>query len=103
MEETGLDPSSIVDNPIVVDRDTIWNGRHCVSPESFFLARFPSLDGPALTRAGLMPDEQQNLRGTAWVTRAELLAWPDRSAAPERLEPPTLAAEIARLAPDWVR
>jgi 8-oxo-dGTP pyrophosphatase MutT (NUDIX family) len=89
VEETGLDPSAIVDAPVVVERDTVWNGRRFVGPEPFFLARYP-LDGPSLSRGGLLEDEQQNLDGHAWVALADLPGL-------ERLEPPTLVEVIAAL------
>jgi len=90
VEETGLDPSAIVDNPIVVERDTVWNGRRFVGPEPFFLARYAG-DKPALSSDGLLEDEQNNLRGHAWIPRAEL------SGLPDRLEPQSLADVIAAL------
>jgi 8-oxo-dGTP pyrophosphatase MutT (NUDIX family) len=90
VEETGLDPSSMVDSPVTVDRDTTWNGRRFIGPEEFYLARF-SGDRPSLSRAGLMVDEQHNLHDHAWVTLDEL------SDLDGRLEPPTLAAVVARL------
>ena len=90
-EETGLDPDAIVDAPIVVERDTVWNGRRFIGPEPFFVARYP-LTEPPLSRLGLLADEQENLRTYAWLTRAEL-------AGLERLEPPELIAVIAQLDP----
>ena len=90
VEETGLDPSSIVDSQIVVQRDTVWNGKHFVGPEPFFLARFAG-DSPPLGRDGLMPDEQVNLTGHAWLPVAQL------SDVDGRLEPPELADVINAL------
>ena len=90
-EETGLDPDAIVDAPIVVERDTVWNGRRFIGPEPFFVARYP-LTEPPLSRLGLLADEQENLRTYAWLTRAEL-------AGLVRLEPPELIAVIAQLDP----
>jgi 8-oxo-dGTP pyrophosphatase MutT (NUDIX family) len=92
-EETGLDPGAIVDRPLAVPRDTIWNGRRFVGPEPFFLARFAA-PAPALDGAGLQVDEQQNFAGHAWLTRAEI------GALTERLEPPGLIEVLARLEPD---
>jgi 8-oxo-dGTP pyrophosphatase MutT (NUDIX family) len=90
-EETGLDPAAIVAGRRVdVQRDVRWNGARFVGPEPFFLARFDA-EQPALTRAGLLPDEQQNLDGHRWCAPADLAALPDR------LEPPELAAVIAAL------
>ncbi|HEX6870155.1 MAG TPA: NUDIX hydrolase, partial [Micromonosporaceae bacterium] len=68
VEETGLDPDAITTPPVPVARDTIWNGRRFVGPEWFFLARLPTA-APALSRAGLLVDEQQNLRASAWLSR----------------------------------
>jgi 8-oxo-dGTP pyrophosphatase MutT (NUDIX family) len=91
-EETGLDPAAIVDHPVVVSRDTAWNGKRFVGPEPFYLARFDA-DAPALRADGLMADEQHNLAGHAWLTRAEI------ADLPERLEPPELLAVVALLDP----
>jgi len=94
VEETGLDPAAIDDRPVVVvARDVKWDGKRHVGHESFFLARFAA-DAPELSRLGLLKDEQENLRGHAWVGPAELPLLPDR------LEPPELAAILAALAPD---
>ena len=90
VEETGLDPSSMVDDPVTVDRDTIWNGRRFIGPEEFYLARFSS-ESPPLSRSGLMADEQVNLHDHAWLGMDEL------SALDGRLEPPSLASVVARL------
>src|SRR5262245_5778637 len=90
VEETGLDPSAIVDYWVTVERDVVWNAQRFVGPEPFFLARYAG-DEPALTRDGLLEDEQANLRGHAWIPLASLGALPDR------LEPPSLAEVIAAL------
>jgi 8-oxo-dGTP pyrophosphatase MutT (NUDIX family) len=90
VEETGLDPASIVDSPLTVERDTTWNGRRFVGPEEFYLARYDG-DRPALTRAGLMVDEQVNLHDHAWLPLDEL------SDLDGRLEPPSLADVVDRL------
>lgn len=92
-EETGLDPDAIVDRPVEVQRDTVWNGKRFVGPESFFVARFGE-ERPELSRIGLLEDEQQNLRAHAWLSPAEI------ARLGERLEPPSLPAVIAALAPD---
>ncbi|GAA4249895.1 hypothetical protein GCM10022255_035910 [Dactylosporangium darangshiense] len=93
-EETGLDGAAILDRQVDVERDMRWNGVHLVGVEQFFLARFGT-DRPGLGRAGLMPDEQETLRGHRWVAPGELAGLPDR------LEPPRLAAIVAELtAPD---
>ncbi|MGW4461560.1 NUDIX hydrolase [Micromonospora sp. NPDC004704] len=89
-EETGLDPAAILDHSVPVQRDVRWNGKRFVGPEQFFLARFPD-ERPALTRAGLLVDEQQNLDSTGWFADAELVSLPDR------LEPPELRSVIAAL------
>lgn len=92
-EETGLDPTAVLDRSVPVERDARWNGRRYVGSEHFFLARF-TLDGPAPVRTGLLPNEQTALLGHAWVSRPELVELPDR------VEPPHLAAVVAALAPD---
>ena len=93
-EETGLDPSAIDESYVEVHRDNVWKGIRFVGPEQFFLARYPSLDAPALSPVHLTPAEQQNLQGHAWVSRSELLALPN-------LVPISLDADIARLDPAW--
>ncbi|MFI6762671.1 NUDIX hydrolase [Micromonospora sp. NPDC050417] len=93
VEETGLDPAAIVDQSLAVERDVRWNGKRFVGPEPFFVARY-AMDRPALTRAGLLPDEQQNLDTYAWIAVSELASLSDR------LEPPELRAVIATLAPE---
>ncbi|AGZ42519.1 NUDIX hydrolase [Actinoplanes friuliensis] len=87
-EETGLDPAAVQDRSVTVERDFRWRGKHYTGTEEFFLARFDE-PGPALGRAGLMPDEQEALLGHAWLTPDELTDLPD-------LQPPHLA-EIIRL------
>jgi 8-oxo-dGTP pyrophosphatase MutT (NUDIX family) len=89
-EETGLDPAAVREPSVTVQRDFGWNGRHFIGPEEFFLARYP-VARPELGRAGLMPDEQENLTGHAWLTEAELAALPG-------LQPPELPAVIRLLA-----
>lgn len=96
-EETGLDPMAIINRPLLVHRDSQWAGRRFVGPEPFFLARY-SQESPALSRAGLRPDEEHNLRQYAWMSRTDL------AGLTERVEPPSLAAIIGRLDPTgpWV-
>lgn len=93
-EETGLDPDRITDTPLIVDRDTVWNGRRFVGQEPFYTAHFDG-ERPALGATDLMLDEQQNLRGYAWVAREEL------AGLEGRLEPPALADVIAAIDPSW--
>jgi 8-oxo-dGTP pyrophosphatase MutT (NUDIX family) len=89
-EETGLDPDAIVDQPVPVSRDTLWNGKRFVGVEPFFLARFLE-PTPTLRGDGLLADERDNLAGHAWLTRAEIAALDDL------LEPPELLDVVARL------
>lgn len=70
-EETGLDPAAVRPRGVVVQRDVRWNGTRFVGPEHFFLARYDE-DRPEPRRDGLLADEQRNLRGYAWVPRADL-------------------------------
>ncbi|GAA1821724.1 NUDIX domain-containing protein [Planosporangium flavigriseum] len=93
VEETGLNPAAVGDRSVPVERDTWWNGRHYIGPEQFFVARFAEAE-PALTRTGLLVDEQATLLGHAWVP------WSDLSTLPDRLEPPGLPAVLAALVPD---
>ncbi|MDP9416351.1 MAG: NUDIX domain-containing protein [Actinomycetota bacterium] len=94
-EETGLDPAGLADRSIEVQRDVRWNGKRYVGAEHFFLARLAT-EQPSLTRAGLLPDEQVNLRDHAWLAKAELKGLPDR------VEPPQLADIVGALAPATV-
>jgi len=93
VEETGLDPAAIFDRPVIVPRDTVWNGWRYLGDEPFFLARYDT-DQPAVGRGGLMPDEVSNLQEHAWVP------WTELATLPERLEPPELADVLRRLDPD---
>jgi 8-oxo-dGTP pyrophosphatase MutT (NUDIX family) len=95
VEETGLDPSLIGPSTVVVDRDTVWNSKRFIGPEPFFVARL-AVDRPTLVTTGMLADEHPNLRGYAWLTRADV------AALPERVEPPSLVAVIRTLAPDAV-
>ncbi|GAB3850232.1 hypothetical protein GCM10027610_074870 [Dactylosporangium cerinum] len=92
-EETGLDPATVQDGPVPVERDLWWNGTRYVGTEHFFLARFAG-DRPVIGRAGLLPDEQVNLQTHAWVEWSELASLPDS------LEPPHLLEVLAALVPD---
>jgi 8-oxo-dGTP pyrophosphatase MutT (NUDIX family) len=96
-EETGFDPSAIGTDPVVVDRDVLWDGKRFVGPEPFFLARFAT-DAPSPVTAGMLADEHPNLRGHGWFTPTEVRALPDR------VEPPQLVRVIATLDPGgpWV-
>jgi 8-oxo-dGTP pyrophosphatase MutT (NUDIX family) len=96
-EETGLDPSTIVDAPITVPRDLVWNGKRYLQDELFYLARFNGSVGE-ISRAGLVEDEPVNLRGHAWVT------WRELTLLPDRLEPPELLEVLSALDPEgpWV-
>jgi 8-oxo-dGTP pyrophosphatase MutT (NUDIX family) len=89
-EETGLDPSTIVDGPVTMDRDAIWNGRRLIGPEHCFLASF-STERPALSRDGLQADERETLTGHAWLARDEMVG------IDGGLETPHLASVITRL------
>lgn len=93
VEETGLDPGRVIDWSVSVDRDFQWNGTRYIGSERFFLARFADHE-PALTRTGLLADEQAHLDGYAWVAVSDLDSLPDL------LEPPHLRAVIAALTPD---
>jgi 8-oxo-dGTP pyrophosphatase MutT (NUDIX family) len=92
LEETGLDPSAVRDECVTVQRDFTWNGTHFIGPEQFFTAAY-AVDRPAVTRAGLLPYEEQTLLGHLWAGPAEIAALPDR------VEPPGLAGVVAVLAP----
>lgn len=94
VEETGLDPAVIRDDrSVLVERDVRWKGSRFVGPENFFLACFAT-ERPALTRTGLLPDEQITLHGHAWV------GWRDLDGLSDRLEPPELFAVLVELLPD---
>jgi 8-oxo-dGTP pyrophosphatase MutT (NUDIX family) len=93
VEETGLDPTAVLDRSMPVERDTWWNGKHYVGPERFYVAHFAGAR-PALTRAGLLVDEQASLIGHAWVP------WSELGTLPDRLEPPGLLAVLTALVPD---
>jgi 8-oxo-dGTP pyrophosphatase MutT (NUDIX family) len=93
-EETGLDPSAIVESYVEVHRDNVWKGIRFIGPEQFFLARYPSLDAPPLEPVMLTAGEQSTLVGHAWVARSGLPALPN-------VVPASLDTEIARLYPAW--
>lgn len=92
-EETGLDPAAVQDQWVPVERDVRWNGVRYGGTEHFFVARFDG-DRPAVARTGLLPDEQVNLTGHAWVP------WTGLGSLPDRLEPPQLLDVLAALVPD---
>ncbi|WP_344388301.1 NUDIX hydrolase [Streptomyces vastus] len=92
-EETGLNPAAVLDRSVPVDRDVRWNGKRYVGQEHFFVAHFAE-DQPELVRTGLLPDEQANLHGHAWI------AWPDLDSLPDRLEPPQLPTVLRALVPE---
>ncbi|OLF07877.1 NUDIX domain-containing protein [Actinophytocola xanthii] len=92
VEETGLDPTAILDRSVTVHRDMFWNGQHKVGPEPFFLARYPQ-DRPRLAPRGLTPEELAELVGHAWVP------WSEIEALSGTLEPPLLLAVLAELDP----
>jgi 8-oxo-dGTP pyrophosphatase MutT (NUDIX family) len=91
-EETGLAASAVLDRFVLVERDVRFNGKRFVGPEHFFLARFDHLR-PEPQRAGLLPDEQQNLQAYAWVS------WTELGELPDRLQPPELLGVLASLVP----
>lgn len=98
VEETGLDAAAIGPRYVSVERDIRWNGKRFVGPEEFFLARYPESE-PALSRAGLLPDEQYALVTSRWVP------WQELGTLPERLEPPALLDALTQLDPvgAWAR
>jgi 8-oxo-dGTP pyrophosphatase MutT (NUDIX family) len=91
-EETGLDPTLVLDHCVLVPRDCVWNGNHRVGEEAFFLARFLS-QRPHVSGAGMLADEHPNFRGYGWFDLAEL-------AELRGLEPPGLHAVITELVPE---
>ncbi|WP_282702273.1 NUDIX domain-containing protein [Streptomyces sp. CC219B] len=93
VEETGLDPAAVRDRSVSVERDVWWNGKRFVGAEDFFVAHFAE-ERPTLSPAGLLPDEQVNLREHAWV------AWSDLNTLADRIEPPALMSVLAALVPD---
>jgi len=88
-EETGLDPGTVLDRSVVVERDFVWKGRRFDGPERFYLARFDT-DRPELKRDGLMPDEEDVLIGHGWWAVEE-------TAGLAGLDPSDLADIIERL------
>jgi 8-oxo-dGTP pyrophosphatase MutT (NUDIX family) len=93
VEETGLDPTAIIDNAVGVYRDVKWNGKRFVGTEPFYLARYAE-EAPELSRLGLLEHELRDLRGHAWLSPDMLAALTDQ------VDPPSLPAVIAQLAPD---
>ncbi|MGW7072865.1 NUDIX hydrolase [Streptomyces sp. NPDC054855] len=92
-EETGLDPTAVLDQSVLVDRDVQWNGKRYTGTEHFFAARFTEAR-PSLVRTGLLPDEQADLDTHIWI------AWPDLGSLPDPVEPPQLPSLLESLAPD---
>ncbi|QKW09013.1 NUDIX domain-containing protein [Streptomyces sp. NA04227] len=92
-EETGLDPDSVLDRSVPVDRDVWWNGKRYIGTERFYLARFAT-EQPSLTRAGLLPHERTSLDTHGWFSRADLASLTDP------VEPPQLLDVLGLLAPD---
>jgi 8-oxo-dGTP pyrophosphatase MutT (NUDIX family) len=88
-EETGLPGASVLDGAVMVARSVWWRGQLWTGEEAFFLARFA--ETPALSLDGLLGYETEWLQDHAWVP------W---DALPAGVEPPDLAAVLARLAPD---
>ncbi|MBU2667545.1 NUDIX domain-containing protein [Actinoplanes bogorensis] len=86
-EETGLDPARVGDHFVDVRRNSYWKGRFYIGEEQFFAARYDT-PSPALSRAGLMPYEAEELLGHAWVAPS------DFGTLAGRLEPPALAEII---------
>ncbi len=93
MEETGLDPAAVLDRSVPVERTVRWKGKRYVGPEDFFVAHFAA-DRPALTRTGLLPNEQVELHSHAWVS------WTDLTSLPDPVEPPELVTVLRALQPD---
>jgi 8-oxo-dGTP pyrophosphatase MutT (NUDIX family) len=91
-EETGLDPDAIGDEVIDVQRDVWWKGKHFVGSEQFFQARYPG-QAPGLDLDGQMDYEQIDFRGYAWVGPGDL------ADLDGDVEPPHLAAIVAKMAP----
>ena len=89
-EETGLDPGRVGERCVDVPRHSRWKGRLYVGAEQFFAARFDT-PRPAVSRAGLLAYEAEELIGHAWVAPA------DFAALPGRLEPPQLAEVVVSL------
>ena len=90
VEETGLDPDAVSDRSIDVPRDAWWKGKRHMGEEPFFVGRFDT-DRPTVSRGGLLEDEEQNLVGHKWFGPDDL------ATLTGRLEPPNLAAVVARL------
>lgn len=97
-EETGLDPASVLDRSVPVDRDVRWMGKRYVGTELFFIARY-TVEQPPLLRTGLLPEERAALHSHAWF------AWPDLQSPPDPVEPPQLLELLDTLAPEgpWRR
>jgi 8-oxo-dGTP diphosphatase len=90
VEETRLDPTAIIDRPVLHLYEWTWKNTLRIGPETFFLARYAT-DRPEPDFSGLEPAELDELRGFAWRTLDEI------AAMTERLDPPALLQIIAEL------
>jgi 8-oxo-dGTP pyrophosphatase MutT (NUDIX family) len=86
-EETGLDPTLVLDDYVLVHRDCEWNGNRHIGEEEFFLARFLS-ERPHVSGAGMLADEHPNFRGYRWFDLDEL------AGLGEDLKPPGLSTPL---------
>ncbi|WCD91411.1 RNA pyrophosphohydrolase (plasmid) [Streptomyces xanthophaeus] len=93
VEETGLDPAAVLEGSVPVELDALWNGKHYLGTEQFFLAHFAG-DRPPLVRTGLLPYEQASLHKHAWV------AWSELDSLPDPVVPPGILAALAVLMPE---
>ncbi|MEU3896645.1 NUDIX domain-containing protein [Streptomyces sp. NPDC045251] len=93
VEETGLDPTAVVEPSVLVDRDVRWNGRRYIGTEHFFVAQYAD-EEPSLVRTGLLPEEQASLGSHAWI------AWWDLDSLSDPVEPPQLLTVLDALVPD---
>jgi 8-oxo-dGTP pyrophosphatase MutT (NUDIX family) len=89
-EETSLDATLVLDHSVLVQRDCIWNGKHYVGEERFFLARFLA-ERPHVSGAAMLVDEHPNFRGYGWFGLDQL------AALGGLLEPPDLHAVVNKL------
>lgn len=62
---------------VVVPRRDLWAGRVVLADEPMFLTAWPA-EGPEISRAHLMPDEQVNLVQARWLGRSEVEALSER-------------------------
>lgn len=87
-EETGLPGSAVLDISVPVARDFRWLGKHYVTVEPFFLARFSGT--PEVAPADFTPIESDTYSGYGWFTLAEI-------ADLSPVEPPRLLTALAEL------